>query len=93
MKSNFYKLMAVVFVLATAQTLFAQQYVDPKAREAYLSAGPITVDGNMNEAAWNSVQEYLVFGPNAPSTMQMQGVTGGVHVTNQYHMLTPPSQK
>jgi len=82
-KSNFYKLMAVVFVLATAQTLFAQQYVDPKAREAYLSAGPITVDGNMNEAAWNSVQEYLVFGPNAPSTMQMQGVTGGVHVTNQ----------
>ncbi len=82
MKSKFYSLVAIFFVLVSVQTLFAQ-YTDPATREAYLTAGPITVDGNMNEPAWNTVQEYLVFGPNAPSTMQMQGVTGGVHVTNQ----------
>ncbi|KAA0241538.1 MAG: hypothetical protein EDM75_16465 [Chlorobiota bacterium] len=82
MKSKFYNLLAIVFVLFAVQSSFAQ-YTDPSTREAYLTAGPITVDGNMNEAAWNGVQEYLVFGPNAPSTLHMQGVTGGVHVTNQ----------
>jgi len=81
-KSKFYHLFAIVFVLVAVQTTFAQ-YADPSTREAYLTAGPITVDGNMNEAAWNGVQEYLVFGPNSPSTLHMQGITGGVHVTNQ----------
>lgn len=38
------------------------------------------VDGNMNEAAWNGVQEYLIFGPKPATTIQMQGVTSGVWV-------------
>jgi len=79
-KSNIYKLFAVIFVLAAVQTIVAQPYNDPSTREAYLAAGPIVVDGNMNEAAWNSVQEYLVFGPKPATTIQMQGVTAGVYV-------------
>ncbi|KAB2908539.1 MAG: T9SS type A sorting domain-containing protein [Ignavibacteriales bacterium] len=81
MKSKFYGLFIALFVVFMVQTTFSQ-FKDPKAREAYASAGPITVDGNLNEPAWGAVQEYLVFGPNAPTTAQVQGITGGVHVTN-----------
>jgi len=57
---------------------------DPAAMEAIYSPDAITVDGKLTEAAWGSTYEYLIFGPNAPTTQQAKSVTGEVLVRGPY---------
>lgn len=70
-------LVAALFILVN--TTFAQ-YSDARGYDVINATGTITLDGNMNEPAWNQVPNILVFGPNAPRNTVNVSVTGGVMV-------------
>ncbi len=57
---------------------------DPAAMEAIYTGGTITLDGKLDEAAWGSTYEYLVFGPSAATTLNAKSVTGEVLVRGPY---------
>src|ERR1035437_418705 len=73
-------LCSVLFLLLFGSTLKAQGYQDPKNMEAINTSGTMTVDGLLTEPAWGSAYEYLIFGPNAPTSLNAKSVTGGVLV-------------
>jgi Secretion system C-terminal sorting domain len=73
-------LCSVLFLLLFGSTLKAQGYQDPKNMEAINTSNVMTVDGLLNEPAWSSAYEYLIFGPNAPTTLNAKSVTGGALV-------------
>jgi hypothetical protein len=73
-------LCSVLFLLLFGATLNAQGYQDPKNIEAINTSGTMTVDGLLNEPAWGSAYEYLIFGPNAPTNINAKSVTGGALV-------------
>src|ERR1035437_6380504 len=70
-------LCSVLFLLLFGSTLNAQGYQDPQNMEAVKTSSTVTVDGLLNDPAWGSVNEYLIFGPNAPTTATVKSVTGG----------------
>jgi hypothetical protein len=73
-------LCSVLFLLLFGSTLNAQGYQDPKNMEAINTSNVMTVDGLLNEPAWSSAYEYLIFGPNAPTNINAKSVTGGALV-------------
>jgi hypothetical protein len=77
-------LCSVLFLLLFGSILKAQVYQDPKNMEAVKTSGAITVDGLLNEPAWGSADEYLIFGPNAPTTAFIKSVTGSALVQAPY---------
>jgi hypothetical protein len=70
----------VLSLLFFGPMLKAQGYQDPPVLEAKKTADTITVDGLLNEAAWNTPNDWLVFGPNAPTSFNAHSVTGGALV-------------
>ncbi|HZW39407.1 MAG TPA: T9SS type A sorting domain-containing protein [Ignavibacteriaceae bacterium] len=74
------KLALYMFVLSAFLFSASAQYANPNAYDVINATGTITVDGNMNEAAWNMVPATLVFGPNFKSTVTNLSVTGGASV-------------
>lgn len=70
-------LVLAMFILMN--TTFAQ-YNDPRGYDVINASGTITLDGNLNEPAWNLVPNALVFGPGAPTNTTNYSVTGGVMV-------------
>src|SRR5664280_1976473 len=77
-------LCSVLFLLLFGSILKAQVYQDPKNMEAVKTSGAITVDGLLNEPALGSADEYLIFGPNAPTTAFIKSVTGSALVQAPY---------
>ena len=57
---------------------------DPAVMIAKNASGTITVNGIMDEPDWSMAAPYLVFGPNARTTVATQSVTGGVEVRPSY---------
>jgi hypothetical protein len=82
MKKIVYKFSSALFItlLCCTFNLNAQKWQNPAAMEAIYSPTAITVDGKLNEAAWSSAYEYLIFGPNATTTLNAKSVTGEVLV-------------
>lgn len=76
MKRILYLFVMVTLFLSSS---FAQ-YNDPAAYDVIKAPGTITVDGNINEAAWGLVPNVLMFGPNAPVNTTTLSVTNGVMV-------------
>ena len=74
----------------SAQTWKGQ---DPAAMEAIYTGSTITVDGKLDEAAWGSTYEYLIFGPNAATTLNAKSVTGEVLVRGPYKDTTNATVK